>query len=175
VARAVRRLQDLPGQHLFQYVGDDGGLCPIGSSDVNAYLRAASGSDITAKEYRTWMGTVLAASGLAALPPPEGTTQARDGLKAVIAEVSRELGNTPTVCRASYVHPRVIEAYEDGSLPERWSAVPARASRYVTADERRLLALLKSRRRRRREATTERGAATTSRAANRAAARGAAA
>ena len=152
IARAVRRLQELPGQMLFQYVTPDGTLCPVDSSDVNDYLRNASGADITAKEYRTWMGSVMAASGLAALPPPETATEAREGLKLVLAEVSAELGNTPTVCRASYVHPTVIETYEDGTLPERWTATRARTTRLLTADERRLLALLKPRRRARQRA-----------------------
>jgi DNA topoisomerase-1 len=149
VARAVKRLQDLPGQLLFQYVGEHGGLCPVDSADVNAYLREVSGADITAKEYRTWMGSVLAASRLAALPPPATVAESRAGLKDVVAEVSKELGNTPAVCRASYVHPIVIEAYEDGSLPERWSSVDARTTHLMTADERRFLALLRMRRRRR--------------------------
>jgi DNA topoisomerase I len=149
VARAVKRLQELPGQHLFQCVGEDGALCPVGSSDVNEYLREVSGADVTAKEYRTWMGSVLAAGGLAALPPPQTQTEARQGLKDVIGAVSIELGNTPAVCRASYVHPTVIEEYEAGTLQDRWSMVPARSSRYLVVDERRLLALLRPRRRRR--------------------------
>jgi DNA topoisomerase-1 len=145
VARAVKRLQELPGQLLFQYVGEDGAICPIGSADVNDYLREVARADVTAKEYRTWMGTVLAARALAALPAPITVTEMRSGLKEVLGAVSRDLGNTPAVCRASYVHPRVIEAYEDGTLPERWNAVDARGSRVLTADERRLLAFLRTR------------------------------
>jgi len=146
VARAVRLLQDLPGQRLFQYLDDEGGLCPVGSADVNAYMRGAAGADVTAKEYRTWMGTVLAASRLAALPAPQSAAEARDGLKSVIGTVSRDLGNTPAVCRASYVHPRVITAFEEGSLNEQWASLSRRGSRQLGADERRLLAFLRVRR-----------------------------
>lgn len=149
VTRAVRRLQDLPGQMLFQYLDEDGALRPVGSGDVNEYLRTASGTDVTAKEYRTWMGSVLAAAGLAGLPAPESPAAARQGLKEVLTAVSRELGNTPAVCRASYVHPAVIAAYEDGTLADRWAEIPARSTRYLLADERRLLGLLRGRRRRR--------------------------
>lgn len=155
VARAVRQLQDLPGQVLFRYVGPDGELCPVGSSDVNAYLREVSGADITAKEYRTWMGSVLAASELAALPAPDSTAEARRLLMDVLRTVSVELGNTPAVCRAAYVHPAIIDAFEDGSLRDRWDDAVRRSPRLLTADERRLLAFLRSARRRRR---TSRGA-----------------
>lgn len=160
VARAVRRLQELPGQLLFQYVNGEGAVCPVDSTDVNRYLRAASGADVTAKEYRTWMGTVLTARGLAALPAPGSPTEARNGLKAVVGSVSRELGNTPAVCRTSYVHPQVIEAYQDGSLRDRWAATGERGSRRLGRDERRLLAFLRipARRRRRSSSAVRRAA-----------------
>ena len=149
VARAVPQLQELPGQVLFRYVGPDGELCPVGSSDVNDYLREVSGADITAKEYRTWMGSVLAASALAELPAPTSPTDARRSLMEVLRVVSADLGNTPAVCRASYVHPAVIAAFEEGSLGERWQAASGRGSRTLTADERRFLSFLRSSRRRR--------------------------
>jgi DNA topoisomerase I len=146
LARLVRRCQELPGQLLFQYLDDDDTPRAVGSQAVNDYLREATGLDVTAKTFRTWGGTVLAATGLAALPPPETAKERTEGLRIVLEEVSDHLGNTLPVCRASYVHPRVIETFEDGSLPRRWSAGPKRAAGGLTADERRLLRLLSARR-----------------------------
>lgn len=143
VVTAVRRLEELPGQHLFRYRDDQGDLTPVESTDVNEYLQAASGHEITAKEYRTWMGSVLAARSLAALPSPESDREARHGVKEVVTDVSHELGNTPTVCRKSYVHPGIIRAYEHGTLAARWKGSPA-GSRRLSPDERRLLAFLRS-------------------------------
>ncbi|MGA0600152.1 DNA topoisomerase IB [Caulobacter sp. KR2-114] len=114
LARVVRACQDLPGQHLFQYVDAAGERQPISSGDVNAYLKAASGRDITAKDFRTWWGTVLAATALADPERGEGAGQAR--LAAVVREVSRRLGNTPAVCRKGYIHPEVITAHLAGEL-----------------------------------------------------------
>jgi DNA topoisomerase-1 len=116
LARIVRACQDLPGQTLFQYVDDAGERQTIGSDDVNAYLREVSGEDITAKDFRTWAGTVLAFRALCALDPAASDTDAKRNLVAAIKEVAGQLGNTPAVCRKSYVHPDVIEAYLDGDL-----------------------------------------------------------
>jgi DNA topoisomerase-1 len=116
VARIVRSCQDLPGQHLFQYLDDAGERRVITSADVNAYLREATGADITAKDFRTWHGTVLAAVALA--ENPVGGDQGGD--KRVVTEVIRQvasrLGNTPTICRKCYVHPQLISAYLDEGL-----------------------------------------------------------
>jgi DNA topoisomerase-1 len=115
LAAIVRRCQDLPGQELFQYVGDDGEPVDIASDDVNEYLRAIA-PDVTAKDFRTWAGTVLAYRALRALDPPES---ARDGARNVVAairETADLLGNTAAVCRKAYVHPVVVEAYLDGRL-----------------------------------------------------------
>jgi DNA topoisomerase-1 len=150
--RIVKRCQDLPGQVLFQYVDDDGHPRPVTSTDVNDYLRDAAGIPVTAKDFRTWMGTVMCASTLAEMPPPSSASEQKQVLKAALEAVAAQLRNTPAVSRGSYVHPRVIEAYEDGSLPRRWAAGPSRPARQLVADERRLLALLRPKGRARRPA-----------------------
>jgi DNA topoisomerase-1 len=144
IARVVRRCQDLPGQRLFQYVNDDGQNCAVTSTDINDYLRDATGLDATAKTFRTWGATLLATQVLAELPPPESDAEFRRELNAALRPVADALGNTVAVCRASYVHPKVIDCFERGSLPEQWSSGPSRAAHRLTADERRLLAILKS-------------------------------
>jgi DNA topoisomerase-1 len=150
--RIVKRCQDLPGQVLFQYVDNGGPPHPVTSTDVNDYLRDAAGIDVTAKDFRTWMGTLMCASALAAMPPPSSVAESKRVLKAALEEVAAQLRNTPAVSRGSYVHPRVIETYEDGTLPKRWAAGPSRPARQLVADERRLLALLKPKARARRAA-----------------------
>jgi DNA topoisomerase I len=147
--RVVKRCQDLPGQQLFQYLGDDGAPCPVTSTDVNDYLRAVTGLDVTAKDFRTWMGSLLAAVAFEALPAPESERAARRAVNGVLEEVSSQLGNTPAVCRASYVHPLIIESFQDGSLAAKWEAASARGSRHLLPDERRLLAFLRPPRSRR--------------------------
>ena len=116
VARIVRACQDLPGQELFQYVDEAGGKHDVGSGDVNDYLREVTGRDFTAKDFRTWAGTLSAAAELRRLGPVENETEARKNVVAAIKATAQSLGNTPAVCRKSYVHPAVIEAYLDGSL-----------------------------------------------------------
>jgi DNA topoisomerase-1 len=116
LARTIRACQDLPGQTLFQYLDDEGERQTIDSADVNAYLREISGKEISAKEFRTWAGTVLAFRALCALDPAASDTEAKRGLVAAIKDVAGQLGNTPAVCRKSYVHPGVVEAYFDGDL-----------------------------------------------------------
>jgi DNA topoisomerase I len=143
VAAILRRCQEIPGQRLFQYLDHDGNVVPVHSHDVNDHLRRAAGADVTAKDFRTWVATVSAASGLAALAPPATAAEAKDGLQSVVAEVARELGNSPAVCRASYVHPLIVDLYTVGALPERWNATPRRR-RLLTGDERRTLSVLRS-------------------------------
>jgi DNA topoisomerase-1 len=144
----VKKCQDIPGQVLFQYLDDDGEARPISSSDVNAYLRTATGLDITAKDFRTWMATLLAACSFAELTPPRSQRQGRQSIARVLEVVSDQLGNTPAVCRASYVHPLVIESYADGSFPELWACASARGSRLLVPEERKLCAMLRPKRRR---------------------------
>lgn len=122
LAGIVKRCQDLPGQRLFQYLAEDGECYTLASNDVNAYLREIAGEDFTAKDFRTWAGTVLCAEALAQIGPATTQTAAKRALVRAIDEVAEELGNTRAVCRKSYIHPVVIDGYLDGSFFERWTA-----------------------------------------------------
>jgi DNA topoisomerase I len=117
VAKVVKACQDLPGQVLFQYL-EDGEERQVDSGDVNDYLREASGSDFTAKDFRTWAGTVLAARALQELEAFDSQTQGKRNVVRAIESVAAMLGNTTGVCRKCYVHPAVIDAYLDGSMLE---------------------------------------------------------
>ena len=116
VAKVVRSIQELPGQQLFQYVDDDGKRQPVDSGDVNDYLREITGEDITAKDFRTWAGTVLAAVALSAFEAVDSQALMKKNIKAAIESVAAKLGNTPTICHKCYVHPQVVTAYMDGDL-----------------------------------------------------------
>ena len=116
LATIVRRCQDLPGQELFQYVDEDGEVRDVGSSDVNAYLREITGEDFTAKDFRTWAGTVLAYRALQSLAPADTAGGSRRNVTSAMRDTADRLGNTPAVARSSYVHPAVIEAYLDGRI-----------------------------------------------------------
>jgi len=116
LSRIVRRCQELPGQELFRYVDGRGRTRGVGSADVNDYLRAVSGRDFTAKDFRTWAGTVRAAWALNALEPFTSQRQAKRNLTRAVASVAARLGNTPAVCRRCYIHPVVVESYLDGGL-----------------------------------------------------------
>ncbi len=116
LARIVRRTRDLPGQELFQYVDDDGEQRSVDSADVNDYLRTLTGEDYTAKDFRTWSGTVLAALALQEYEKFDSEAQARKNVVRAIETVAARLGNTPTICRKCYVHPAVIESYLDGTM-----------------------------------------------------------
>ena len=111
VARIVKASQDLPGEHLFQYVDDEGEQRAVTSGDVNAYLREIAGAGITAKDFRTWTGTVLAALALVEFEKVDSQAAAKRNVRAAIEKVSARLGNTPTVCRKCYVHPEVLDSY----------------------------------------------------------------
>lgn len=116
LVRLLRRAQQLPGQRLFQYRDDDGRYRAVDSGMVNDYVREASGGDFTAKDFRTWAGTVRAIA-LLADTPAAGSRHARTAAaRQVVCEVARMLGNTPAVCRASYIHPHAFEAWEAGRL-----------------------------------------------------------
>lgn len=116
LARIIRRMRDLPGQELFQYVDDDGEQRSVDSSDVNAYLREITGEDYTAKDFRTWSGTLLAALALQEYEKFDSEAQAKRNVVQAIESVSERLGNTPSICRKCYVHPAVIESYLDGTM-----------------------------------------------------------
>ncbi|MBX3531820.1 MAG: DNA topoisomerase IB [Rhizobiaceae bacterium] len=132
MARVLKGLQELPGQHLFQYVGDDGERRVVRSEHVNAWIAEATGDDFTSKHFRTWGGTVRAMSILAGRELPEGNV--KRALNAAIDEVAGRLGNTRGVCRRCYVHPAVIEHWQEGKLGEEVKAVK-RARRKGLDDE----------------------------------------
>lgn len=117
-ARIVKQLQELPGQELFQYIDEQGERRAVDSANVNEYLREISGDNFTAKDFRTWAGTVLAAWALSEFEKIDTQTAARRNVAAAIKKVASQLGNTPAVCRASYVHPEILSSYFDGSLVE---------------------------------------------------------
>jgi DNA topoisomerase-1 len=116
LARIVKQCQELPGHELFQYVDETGQRQTIGSTEVNAYLREISGEDFTAKDFRTWAGTVLAAIALQEFQSFDSEAQAKRHVVQAIETVAKRLGNTPAICRKCYVHPAVIEAYLDGTM-----------------------------------------------------------
>jgi DNA topoisomerase-1 len=116
LARIVARCQDLPGQALFTYLGEDGEPRTVGSADVNDYLREITGEDFTAKDFRTWSGTVLAAWALSELEEFDSEAQAKKNVVRAVEAVAEHLGNTPAISRKSYVHPSVIDAYLDGDV-----------------------------------------------------------
>ncbi|GGH32645.1 DNA topoisomerase [Alsobacter metallidurans] len=118
IARLVKACQDIPGQHLFQYFDENGERQPVTSADVNAYLKEATGRDITAKDFRTWAGTVLAAMTLREFETVDNQARTKKTIKAAVERVAIRLGNTPTICRKCYVHPEVFNAYLDGGLVE---------------------------------------------------------
>ena len=116
IARVVKACQDVPGQHLFQYLDEDGVRHAVTSTDVNNYLREISGRDITAKDFRTWAGTVLAALALQELEAFDNAAMAKKNVRTAIEKVSSRLGNTPTICRKCYIHPEVLNGYMEGGL-----------------------------------------------------------
>lgn len=131
LVRFVRKMQDLPGQHLFQYLDEEGCACPVGSAEVNDWLREVMGEDFTAKHFRTWRASVLGFDVLS-------QASSRVPLKSLLDEVSEHLGNTPAIARKSYVHPAVIALVED---QEKWRTqlrLP-RATRWLSRQERGLI------------------------------------
>jgi len=143
VARVIKRCEDLPGQHLFQYVDAGGERRTVTSDDVNDYLREVSGEDFTAKDFRTWAGTVLAACALREVAGFESETEAKRRVVEAIDSVARKLGHTRAVCRRSYVHPAVIDMYMDGRLDTALSVAIARRPSRLNTDEAAVLSLLR--------------------------------
>jgi DNA topoisomerase-1 len=149
VAKIIKACQELPGQELLQYLDEAGHCQDVTSTDVNNYLKEITGRDITAKDFRTWAGTVLAAMALSELESFDNAAQAKRHLRAAIESVASKLGNTPTICRKCYVHPEVLSSYLDGKLVLQ---VRSRAEKELRADLQRLkpeeaavLALLRGR------------------------------
>jgi DNA topoisomerase-1 len=116
LARIVRRMRELPGQELFQYVDGEGQRHSIGSADVNDYLQEITGEHYTAKDFRTWGGTVHAAMALKKIGPATSATEAKRNIKQAVDAAAARLGYTPAICRKCYVHPTVFDAYEQGLL-----------------------------------------------------------
>ncbi len=141
VANAVRACQELPGQLLFQYV-EAGERYAITSNDVNAYLREATGAELSAKDIRTWAGTVMTAVALADAEPPGSPTHAKRVISAAVKQVAARLGNTPTVCRKSYVHPKVLEAFAAGRLTAAFELTDFTEDLELGSEERAVVALL---------------------------------
>jgi DNA topoisomerase-1 len=136
LARLIRRIQELRGQRLFEYLDEDGTRHEVRSEDVNAYLREIAGADVTAKDLRTWAGTVLAFRALRSVAPGEREAENRRTVARAVVEVSGSLGNTPAVTRASYVDPAIIDAWEAGAVARvRASAPPDSAAGPPTPDE----------------------------------------
>ena len=149
LAAIVKRCQELPGQVLFQFRGDDGELDSVDSEDVNAYLREVTGEDYTAKDFRTWAGTVLAATALQAVEEFDTETAAKRNVVQAIEQVAQQLGNTPAVCRSCYVHPAILESYLEGELVsvlrQRAEQELAETLEHRSPEEAAVLALLQQR------------------------------
>ncbi len=153
VAGVMRRLQELPGQEVFQYVNGDGSRHTVDSDDVNAYLREVSGLELSAKDFRTWAGTVLCAVALRKLEACSSETEAKRNVAEVVKAVAQQLGNTPAVCRACYVHPAVIETYFESydraplaeALGQQLEATAENGDRGLGDDEAAVMRLLRRR------------------------------
>lgn len=138
LAGAIRRIQELPGQNLFQYLDEDGAARALRSQDVNDYIRDATGGDFTSRQFRTWGATCMAAFRLAAIEPAQGQRERARQVNGVIDAVAARLVNTRSVCRSSYIHPRVFEDFEAGalgSLPKRGRTRSRRLLDWMDEDE----------------------------------------
>jgi len=145
IAKIIRACQELPGQELLQYVDEEGRLQDVTSGDVNEYLREITGADITAKDFRTWAGTVMAATELTELASFAGAAKAKRNVRVAIARVAARLGNTVTICRKCYVHPEVLAAYLDRSLGLAIESERREEDGGLEAEEVAVLALLRAR------------------------------
>jgi DNA topoisomerase-1 len=122
LAKIVARIEELPGQELFHYVDDDGATHPVSSSDVNAYLQEIAGEHFTAKDFRTWWGTVLALVELSQQETPASERAGQQTIRDAVRSVAARLGNTPAICRKCYIHPQIFDAFREGCLPPSASA-----------------------------------------------------
>jgi DNA topoisomerase I len=127
LARVIKSIQELPGQRLFQYIDEDGNRAAVESDDVNAYLRDATGEHFTAKDFRTWAGTLAAAKALAMHPAPHNEREAKKTVTLCVKATAGLLGNTPAVCRSAYIHPAVVKAFIDKRLPEVFAELDGEA------------------------------------------------
>ncbi len=156
LAKILKQCSDLPGHELFQYVAEEGNRHSISSQDVNDYLREITGEHFTAKDFRTWAGSVLCADLLQGFEPASTVTQAKKNVVQAIAQVAAQLGNTPSVCRKCYVHPAVLEHYmgniSTGDARQQVEKAIAREQKLIEehmtslhAEERELMNLLQQR------------------------------
>jgi DNA topoisomerase-1 len=148
LARLVKACREIPGQELFQYFDADGNRVDVTSGDVNDYLREISGSDFTAKDFRTWAGTVAAALALEEFLEIDDDAGRKKAIVRAIEDVAEQLGNTPSVCRAAYVHPHLLDSYLDGTMVDALSRRARGAGRGVHAlrpEEAAVLGLLQAR------------------------------
>jgi DNA topoisomerase-1 len=122
LARIVKGCRDLPGYELFQYLDDEGNQHAVGSEEVNAYLREITGEDVTAKDFRTWSGTQLAAKALRGFRDLDTESKRKKAIVRAVEKVAKHLGNTPAICRRCYIHPAIFEGYVDGTLLEALAA-----------------------------------------------------
>jgi DNA topoisomerase-1 len=149
IAAIVKRCAEIPGHELFKYLDDDGTSRTVDSGDVNFYIKDVTGQDFSAKDFRTWAGTVLAALALSEFKKYDNQAEAKRNVVAAIEKVAKQLGNTPAICRKSYVHPEILNAYMSGDLVKMIDAKIARKFKQqyakLTADEVMVLAFLHKR------------------------------
>jgi DNA topoisomerase-1 len=148
LARTIKACRDIPGYDLFQYYDDNGERHPVGSAEVNAYLKEITGEDYTSKDFRTWAGTVLAADLLRAFDAFKSDTEAKRNIVRAVEAVAKRLGNTKAVCRKCYIHPAILDSYVDRSMLKTVADRARRAARKagdLTDAERGVLALLQRR------------------------------
>jgi DNA topoisomerase-1 len=152
LAKIVKACQDLPGQELFQYRDDQGQVRDVGSADVNQYIQEVAGNGFTAKDFRTWAGTVLAAMALQEVKTFDSKAQAKKNVVRAVERVAEKLGNTKAVCRKCYIHPTILETYLDGNLSrmleKQAGAKLARELKSLRPEEAMVLSLLQQRLRR---------------------------
>jgi DNA topoisomerase-1 len=146
LARIVARCQAIPGQELFQYLTGDGARQAVSSEDVNGYIRDIAGADFSAKDFRTWTGTMLAATALRELGPARTAREAKSFFLLAVDRVSDQLNNTRAVCRKYYIHPALFEAYSEGTLLDRFARELKRARlKGLEKEEAAVLAILRAR------------------------------
>jgi DNA topoisomerase-1 len=148
IARIVQRCHELPGELLFKYIDDDGKRQDVEAEHVNDYLREATGTDVTAKDFRTWAGTMDAAGYLRELPPAKNKKESERNIVKAIDHTAKRLGNTRTVCRKYYIHPALIEAYLEGKAlppaPKRKRWLPRKPGGKLRKHEEQVLEFLKA-------------------------------
>lgn len=151
LAKIIKQTQELPGQELFEYIDESGQTHSIGSTDVNAYLHEITGEEFTAKDFRTWAGTLLAAQALGSCDASKREKVCKKAISDAIKSVSAQLGNTPAICRKCYVHPTILDSYTDGTLHKAMTGSAKKctaAPSSLKAEEEALITLLMKRQKR---------------------------